>query len=370
MDFNPSDPNTVGMELELQLVDTSTFDLVDGILSLMELFPDSTFVKPEFFQNTVEIATRICTNSDQLNDHLLELTRDVKTKCDTLGMRLCGAGTHPFCERLALITPMPRYERLEKVSGYIGQSQITFATHVHVGVESGQQVIEVMDQLKAYLPLLIALSANSPFWRGYDTGYASYRHRILSATRSYGIPPSFGTWSDFESFLETTVRAGVFESINDIHWDIRPRPHLGTVEIRVLDAQSTIGDAVALAAFVRALVTFVRDFKQDALDENLPQPLPGWLEKENHFQASRRGIKAKYVANDQGDILKMKEIWRRVSAAIRPVSQSLGEEKYLDQLINRINEGPAYARQKQVFERNSSPRDVVEDCVSQLEQEL
>lgn len=370
MDIEPSDPGSIGMELELQLLDTDTRNLVDGIMPLIDFYPDNPYVKPEFIQNTVELITRVCSDIGQLREHLLELARDVRSRCDQLGMRLCGAGTHPFSERLALITPLPRYRRMVKASGYLGHTQITFATHVHVGMQSGQQMIETMNQLKAYLPLLIAISANSPFWRGYETGYASYRHRILAASRSYGIPPSFDSWRDFENFVETTRHAGVFDTIPDIHWDIRPRPHLGTLEVRVMDAQSSISDAVSIAAFVRALVTFIRDRGQDALDESLPQPLPWWLEKENHFQASRKGIKAKYVANAQGDILKMKKVWHRVTSAIRPVSRSLGEEEYLEYLIDRINEDPPYMRQIKEYERSGSLRNVVDGCVSQLEREL
>jgi carboxylate-amine ligase len=370
MDFKPSNPGSIGLELELQLLDADTLNLVDGILPLIDFFPDSPYVKPEFIQNTVELTTRVCSDIGELREHMFELARDVRSRCDQLGMRLCGAGTHPFCERLALITPIPRYQRMEKASGYLGHTQITFATHVHVGMQSGQQMIETMNQLKAYLPLLIAISANSPFWRGYETGYASYRHRILAASRSYGIPPSFDSWHDFENFVETTRHAGVFDTIPDIHWDIRPRPHLGSLEVRVMDAQSSIGDAIAIAALVRTLVTFIRDRRQDALDESLPQPLPWWLEKENHFQASRKGLKARYVATAQGDSLKMKDVWRRVTSAIRPVSRSLGEEEYLDYLIDRINEDPPYMRQQREFERSGSLRSVVDDCVSQLVREL
>lgn len=302
--FVPSRPYTLGVELELQLLNATSLELADGILPLMEFFPDDPHVKPEFIQNTVEIATRVCTGVAELEEHLRGLLARLRQRCTVLGMRLCGAGTHPFDRRLALITPLPRYQRIEQESGLISHLQVTFATHVHVGVDSGDRAITLMRRLKCYLPVLIALSANSPYWRGYDTGYASYRHRILAAARSYGIPPSFDDWAAFERFLESTRRAGVFQSVHDIHWDIRPRPHYGTLEVRAMDAQSSIRDAVALAALVQALARL--------LDGDQPDwalaPLPWWLEKENHFQASRLGLGARFIYHPDGDTRPLAEV--------------------------------------------------------------
>ncbi len=370
MEFIASDPNTIGLELELQLLDADNLELANGIIPLLKFYPDSEYVKPEFIQNTVEIATRVCTSCDELKNHMITLINDVKSHCTELGMTLCGSGTHPFDERLALITPMPRYKHMEEISGYLSHTQITFATHVHIGMQSGDQVIAVMNQLRAYLPLLIAISANSPFWRGYDTGFASYRHRILAATRSFGIPPSFSSWKEFLQFADTTRQADIFSTINDIHWDIRPRPHLGTIEIRVFDAQTTIEDTISLAAFIRTLVIFLRDFSDDAKNPDLPQPLPGWLEKENHFQASRNGLEANYVTNAEGEIQLLIESLHNVVATIRAVSRQLGEEYYLDNCISHIKHGPGYKRQRQKYQETQSMPEVVSDCALKLEFEL
>jgi carboxylate-amine ligase len=340
MKFKPSDVHTIGIELELQLLDADSLDLADGIMPLMKFYPGSTNVKPEFIQNTVEVTTRICRSCDELAQHLGEITSDVEARCSELGMALCAAGTHPFCQRLALITPYPRYHQIEVMSGYLGQIQITFSTHVHIGIESGQQAIEVMDRLKAYIPLLIAISANSPFWRGHKTEFASYRHCILAAARSYGIPPTFDTWDNFVQFATTTRKAGIFETINDIHWDIRPRPHLGTIEVRAMDAQSTVSEAIALAAFVRALVMYLRDAPVESVDLKLPQPLPWWLEKENHFQASRKAMQANIVYTKDGKCKQLKDIWKQVIAVVRPIAEQSGDGHWLDQLQVNINNGP------------------------------
>lgn len=254
MEFIPSQAMTIGMEMEFQIVDQQSLNLIDRILSLLDLYPGSTNIKPEFIQNTVEVTSDVCTSLQELEKQVREMVADLLVNCHAIGVTLCGAGIHPFSKELAILTPLPRYLRMEQALGFMAHNQITFATHVHIGMTSGDEAISIMRRLKPYLPLLIALSASSPFWRGYDTCFASYRHRILAASRSYGIPPSFENWQGFSDFFITTQQAGIFETINDIHWDIRPRPHLGTLEIRVMDAQATVAEAVALAGLVRALV--------------------------------------------------------------------------------------------------------------------
>lgn len=248
--------------MEFQIIDMESLDLTDRIMKLMELYPDSANIKPEFIQNTVEVASDICTSLPELESQVKQMVLELLGNCHDLGFTLCGAGTHPFSEQLAILTPLPRYLRMEQTSAFLAHNQITFSTHVHIGMTSGDEAISIMRQLKAYLPLLIALSASSPFWRGYDTGFASYRHRILAATRSYGIPPSFENWQFFNDFFDASQQAGVFETINDIHWDIRPRPHLGTLEIRVMDAQATVAEAAALAGLVRAIVYFLKPIRK------------------------------------------------------------------------------------------------------------
>lgn len=369
MDFRAADPFSVGMELELQLVDSKTLNLADRIMPLMEFYPDSPYVKPEFIQNSVEIASKVCDSCSALQSHVTSLLSELSTKCRKLGISLCGAGSHPFCQRLALITPLPRYLKIEKNMGYVSHTQITFATHVHIGMTCGDEALAIMRKLKPYLPLLIAVSANSPFWRGYDTSYASYRHRILAATRSYGIPPSFPSWDEFSHFLETSRRAGMLETINDIHWDIRPRPHLGTLEIRVMDAQSTVSDAIALAAFVRALIGYLRRTQGSATSAQLPRRLPWWIEKNNHFQASRLGIDAMYVSDEQGGVRPLADVFREVRDVVAVAAEELGETHYLEHLTAATESGPGYARQRETYRQTGSLTRVVDSLVERLEQD-
>lgn len=370
-EFISSEPLSVGVELELQLVDNESAELVNGIEPLIDIYPESPYIKPEFIQNTVELASRVGDNVADVHQHLLLLAKNLKSHCNQLGIKLCGAGTHPFDERLALFTPLPRYQELEKVSGILGHMQVTFATHVHIGVQTRDDAIYLFRALKPYLPLFVALSANSPFWRGYDTGFVAYRHRILAASRNYSIPPSFESWDQFCEFLEASQRAGLLESLRDIHWEIRPRPHLGTVELRVMDAQSTIDEAMQLAALARSLASCLLDQQDKINDILLPHALPWWIERDNHYSSSRIGLDAGYVFNRYGDVRSLWSVWDDVAETVQPYAESLGETAYLQRLFTRVSENRlAYARQRARYEESGNTKSIVTALVAELDAEL
>jgi carboxylate-amine ligase len=369
IEFHPSGGFTVGMEMEFQLIDEKTRDLVDGIMPLMEFYPGSINIKPEFIQNTVEVASKPCRDIAELEHNMRSLVSELLDRCVELDMQLCGAGTHPFCKRLAAITPQPRYQAMERVAGLLSHSQITFATHVHLGMPSGDETVRLMHELKVYLPLLVALSANSPFWYGKDTGFAAYRHRILAASRNYDLPPDFTGWSGFQRFFSTMQHARVIEGINDIHWYIRPRPHLGTLEIRIMDAQATISEALALAVFIRALAVFLKNTRGGHEGDRPLQSLSWWSLKDNCFIASRFGIDAQFIINEKGDLARLKDITSRTLEAISTYTDSLTERPHLDHLCERIDGGLPYERQRAVFHNTGSLEEVVHSLSQALAQE-
>ena len=300
MDFRPSPRHTVGVEWELQLLDSETLDLSDGILPLMEFFPDATFVKPEFIQSCVELNSCIAENSDAAVAHLHHSLQGLLQRCEELEMSVCGAGTHPFCRRLALITPLPRYRQMEKTGGYLAHRQVTFSTHVHIGMDSGDHAMLVMSRLIPALSAFIALSANSPFWRGHQTGHAAYRHRILAAAPNYGLPTTFENWAAFDNFLQAASRANMIRHFKDIHWDIRPHPDFGTIEIRVMDSASNLRTVHGLVAFARCLAVRLAEASTSEIVEVLPIGVPVWIEKQNCYRASLLGLDAEYIINERG----------------------------------------------------------------------
>lgn len=370
MDFNPSDPRSIGVELEYQLLDEESLDLVDRIMPVMEFFPDEKHVKPEFIQNTVEVTSSVHHDLDSLENELMQQTARLSETCHSLGIRLAGAGTHPFSERLSLLTPLPRYQRLEEAAGLLAHTQITFSTHVHLGMASRDEMIALMRALKPYLPLLIGLSANSPFWFGYDTGFADYRQRILAASRNYGIPPSFRSWEEFTGFFSTIQRIGMASSMRDLHWDIRPRPDFGTLEIRVMDAQPTVRQAMILAGFTRALTFFLRRHLDEPDYPGVLQPMHWWLEKHNHFEAARLGMEARIILDEQGTTRTLIEVFDALMEKLVSIFDELGQGEYQKGLLHLVAEGPGYSRQCLAIEAGGTLKHVTADLADALEREL
>jgi carboxylate-amine ligase len=367
--FKPSIAFTVGMEVELQLLDATTLDLADRVLPMLEAVADVAHVKPEFVQDTVEVIT------DPQPD-VAALERDVRARvaellevCRGFDLRLAGAGTHPFATRLALITPRPRYEELEEASGLLGHTQVCFATHVHLGLPDGDEAVRLMNEIRPYLPVLLTLSANSPYWRGYETRFASYRHRLLAAIRSCGQPPAFAGWDAFAAAIDTMIRAGVVASLSDVHWDLRPRPALGTLEVRVMDAQSCLAHSAELAAFVRALARYLQD-SRDAPGSRPVQALPWWIERDNAYVASRYGRDARMVIDAAGRTVAMADLVERLLACVAPHAAALGEGAYLATLAARWRTGLGYERRRAALAASGSFVQVVREMADDLSYEL
>ena len=275
-------------------------------------------------------------------------------------MALSGGATHPFGQALAVVTPMPRYQHMAESYGYSAQTQITFATHIHLGVTDGDEAIHLMRELKTMLPILIALSANSPFWRGFETGFASYRRLILASSRSYGQPPDFSDWQSFAEVFEQSRLAGVFKSINDIHWDLRPRPRFGTLEVRVMDAQSTVAEACALAVLVRAMVGYLRRTRITP-EHRMLQPVPWWVHKDNCYLAARDALEAKLIATPDGRWVWLCDVVEQLMIELNGDALA-GERGLLAPLTaNLANQTLGYQRQRAVRAAGGSWRDVVDD---------
>ena len=357
------------MEIEFQLLDPNTLDLLDGILPLMTSYPEHPFTKPEYNQATVEINSKVCSNIRELETDMFSLVSTLQARCEELGMTLCGAGTHPFCRRLVAMTPVKRYLGQYGMAGYLSY-WLTFAQHVHVSMPSGDEAVAIAGMLKPYLSILLALSANSPFWWGYDTGYASFRQRLLASRQTYGMPPTFKNWEDFTAFFETIKSAGIVENIRDLHWDLRLQPALGTLEVRVMDAQPTLKEALMLAAFVHSLTIYLQRYWQRKEKGFLLIPNHWWLEKENYFRASRLGLEANYIEDAQGRNRPLKKVILDILDSLTTTAAQLGETKYLELIREHLQGIPSYSRQRQVLQANGSPKEVVASLVRELKQEM
>jgi glutamate---cysteine ligase / carboxylate-amine ligase len=367
--FQPSAAFSVGMEMEFQLIDPQSLDLADAVLPLLRHHPDATHVKPEIFQTSVEVASPPAVQLADLAASMRGLLRDLRTRARSLGVGICSAGTHPFYQRSAAITPGARYRAMEEAGGWLVHHQVTFATHVHLGVSSGDEAVTLMAELQPYVPLLIALSANSPFWQGEETRFAAFRPRVLATARSYGPAPDFADWAAFARFMSVLERAGVARDARSLHWDLRPSPRFGTVEVRVMDAQPTLSDALALVALLRALVRYLQRSRTATDRPPRLQPLPWWLHKDNCFVASRYGIDGRVVVAADGRLRRLRELAAITLRAVRPFAAA-DETAYLDRLEGAMIDRPPCQRQRHAFAATGSLPGVVRSLMDALRDDL
>jgi carboxylate-amine ligase len=357
---------TLGCEWELQLLHDDTLELADGILAFSEELGEHALIKPEFLQCCIEINTPPCQRAAELEPALDSVLARIDAHARPLGVRLAAAGTHPFDRKPAIVTPSKRYLRLAgERSGAAAIHPVTFATHVHVGCRDGDSAIRAMRRLAPCLPALLAIGANSRFWHGVDTGYWCFRQRLLASNPTYGLPPYFESWRQFNSMLDAGVRSRTIESFRDLHWDIRPHGDLGTLEIRVLDAQIDSHRIAQIAALVRALVVVAVDPKLP--DSAFPARLPHWMELDNHFRACKSGLDARVIISEDGDTAPMMQVVEQLFSLARRQSENLGDSALLAGLERSLTSRNGAELQRGAWQRQHSCKAVARYLVESLE---
>jgi carboxylate-amine ligase len=350
IDFHPSPRPTIGVEWELALVDRRTRDLRNDASHLFararSRLERPERVHQELLRNTVEIVTGIC---ETVDDAMLDLGRTlegVMAAGDDLGIDLFGAGTHPFAAwGSQQVSDGPRYEELMNRTQWWGRQMLIWGVHVHVGMPQRDRVLPVLSALLSYYPHLQALSASSPIWAGHDTGYASNRALMFQQLPTAGLPFQFERWEEYESFAQDQTTTGVIDSLSEIRWDLRPAPHLGTIENRVCDGVSTFEDLAALTALIQCLVVDLDT--RAAAGEVLPT-MPPWHVQENKWRSARYGLDAivildaasreRLVTEDLGDLL----------VRLEPVAERLGCAAELASVADVPVRGASYQRQRAV----------------------
>ena len=260
LDFNRNDYPTLGVELELQLVEANSFELSSSVDKILREVPEElhSHIKPELMQCYLEINTHICHSVADVGRDLQEKLAIVEEIAEGLGLKLFWGATHPFSSwRNQQITVNDRYHRLVDLMQDIARRLVTFGLHVHVGVNSGDKAILVCERMLRYLPVLLALSSNSPFWEGRNTGLCSNRSKIMESLPTAGLPHQMRNWSEYIWLINHLVDTGFINSVREIWWDIRPHHNFGTVEIRVCDMPCNLQQVLALTAMVQARCTLV-----------------------------------------------------------------------------------------------------------------
>jgi glutamate---cysteine ligase / carboxylate-amine ligase len=358
--FGASDPFTLGVEEEYMLLDPETFDLVQHVDTVLTAVTDEEIVErigPELMQSVVEVSTPVCHTAGDVDSALRKLRSYVAGIARENDLRLGSAGTHPFSlfERQR-ITARDRYRNLVDQLQYVARRELIFGLHIHVAVDEAEKAINVLSALLVHLPELLALSANSPFWRGETTGLASSRQMVFAAFPRSGPPPRFQDYGDYAEVVGQLEKTGCIADYTHIWWDIRPHPRFGTIEMRVMDAVTRVEETVSLAAYVQALVKYYSD--RYVLGDELPS-YHRILTTENKWLAARYGLEAPVMDLWTGrrNRVPVAQLIRRTLREIEPHARELGSERELEGIRDILARGNGADRQLRVFNAN---RDIVE----------
>ncbi len=371
IDFTINDEPSLGIELELHVVDAVTGDLVSAsneiLAELGRPHPGGEHpkAKHELFQSTIEIITGVCSSPAEAKADLQATLEEVREAATKRELTLFSAGTHPFarsCDQL--VSPNPRYHALVEEMQWTARRLLICGTHFHVGMRSGEEAIAVFNELQRHLPLFLILSSSSPYLETEDTGLASSRSKVFEALPTAGLPPLVRDWQDFEDFMETLLEAKAISSIREVWWDIRPHPDFGTVELRMCDAAPTLRETTALAALAQTLAAYIAEQHRRG---DLPARAREWTIRENRWVAARHGVDAELIVDDRGHRRAARELLKDLIDEIRPTAKQIGAEAELDDLLDLWAIGPSYLRQRRIVESGGTFRDVVASLVEELE---
>ena len=358
--FGAGDQYTLGVEEEYMLLDGESFDLVqhvDTVLSAAQNGELTDRIGPELMQSVVEISTPVCKSVADVDAELRKLRGLVSGIARERGMRVGSAGTHPFSlfERQR-ITARDRYRNLVDQLQYVARRELIFGLHIHVAVDDPEKAIKVTSALLLHLPEFLALSANSPFWRGEATGLASSRQMVFAAFPRSGPPPRFRDYADYAEVVGQLEKTGCIADYTHIWWDIRLHPRFGTIEMRVMDAVTRVEETVALTAYVQALVKHYAERFESGSE------LPSFhriLISENKWLGARYGLEAPVMdlATGRRNRVPVAQLIRRTLREIAPHAKELGAERELEGVKDILAKGNGADRQLRVFNAN---RDIVE----------
>ncbi len=348
LDFNGVKDHSVGVELEIQLIDKDTKELKSGTSDLLKSLKGHNNFKHELFESVIEINSDPCNSIEELKVNLKKYVSLLHEHAEKHNIKLTMAGTHPTANwAKQTISPIPRYQDIVNKIQMPVKRMLIYGLHVHVGVRSGDEAIAVKSALMNYLPYLLALSTSSPYWVGRDSGMESYRVKILETLPTTGLPFRLHSWEEFSELVYVLQKVGTIKSIREIWWDVRPHPDYGTVEVRVCDAIPIFDDVIAIASLVQALVAYFA--KRHRLMDEIGH-LPSYLIRENKWRAARYGMSAELIYDRLGNTISIKDGVEKIINEISPTIKELKTGKEIEKLSEIFKRGNSSYRQRKKHE--------------------
>jgi carboxylate-amine ligase len=358
LDFQRSAALTMGVELELQLVERRSGDLTRAASDLIALVTRKPFpadIKPEITESMLEISTSVHTNYAPLLSQLLAARDTLVRGADRLDIEVSGGGAHPFQRWYdRQIYDRPRFRHVAGLYGYLAKQFTVFGQHVHIGCENGTLALRLLHRLSAYIPQFIALAASSPYHQGVDTSFDCSRLNSINAFPLSGRAPFLTDWAEFERFFAKLRRLGVVESMKDFYWDIRPKPEYGTIEVRVFDTPLTVERAAALAGYLQSICAMLMDREEEFTEEIY------LAYNYNRFQACRFGLEGQVVDSITGESTPLHLAVLRTLEACRPYARDLDAVPALDEIERWIRtEGNDARWQRETMQSRRSLAELV-----------
>jgi glutamate---cysteine ligase / carboxylate-amine ligase len=362
--FKKSKELSLGVELEFQLINPITFDLISRAKDLIRNIGTSkyrTHITPEVTQSMIEINSSIHFSVKDLHHELKDMRNFLLKQSKEVGICICGGGTHPFRKwALSKIYPTKRYKKLSHQYRFLSKRSTVFGFHVHIGCTNAEDALYLTHALARFIPHFIAISASSPFYEGIDTGFNTTRFTDFNSFPTSGIIPYLLTWEDFSHYFYKLKKLGVISSMKDFYWDIRPKPEFGTVEIRVCDTPLTIEKAAMIAAYIQTLSYFLLHEKPIEITHDLYYFYP-----HNRFLASRYGLEGHVIDSKRMQYIPMIEDIQETIKKIKKYAKKLNNSIYIAELAKNIARKKNDAKILKHFYKKygSFPKVVHEQCI-------
>lgn len=357
---------TLGIEEEYQIVDPQTRELRSYITQILEqgrlLLLEQ--VKPELHQSIVEVGSTVCNTPAEIRSELIRLRRAIMELAAKNGLKIAAAGTHPISSWMEQeITPQERYMGVKQDMQELAQRLLIFGTHVHIGIEDREFLIDAMNVVRYLLPHVLCLSTSSPFWMGRNTGLKSYRSIIFRNFPRSGIPRTFQSWEDFSYLVDTLVRTHTIPNGSKIWWDVRPNWSYPTLEFRICDVCTRVDEATCIAAIFQAIVFKLWKLRRDNMTFRV---YPSDLIEENKWRAVRYGLDGKLIDFGKQEDLPARDLIRElIEWFIGDVVDELGSRREVEYAYRILQEGSSADRQLATYQRTGDLKAVVDQLIQE-----
>ncbi|OGO46891.1 MAG: carboxylate-amine ligase [Chloroflexi bacterium RBG_16_63_12] len=360
---------TIGIEEEYQIIDPETRELKAYITELLEAGKIilAEQVKAELHQSIVEVGTNVCRTPAEAREELVRLRRGVMELAARSGLKIAAAGTHPFSSwKEQPITPFERYIGVRQDMGDLAQRLLIFGTHIHIGIEDREFMVDAMNVARYLLPHLLCLSASSPFWMGRNTGLMSYRSIIFRNFPRTGIPREFRSWNDLIEMVDVLVKTNCIPDGTKLWWDIRPNWKYPTLEIRICDVCTRVDEAICIAAIFQAIVAKLWKLRRDNMTFRI---YPAELIEENKWRAVRYGLEGRMIDFGKQAELPARDLIRElVGWFIQDVVDELESRREVEYAFRILEEGTSANRQLATFQRTGDLKAVVDQLIAETEE--